>query len=174
MSTDRITQQRAEKDAFFKRSKQSPLTEDQRANFDHLDYYDYNPDLDLTVVVDLLDDHDGVPVHTTQNEIRNYYRYGQFTFTIDGEDVQLTIYETPHGFFLPFVDANAGTETYPAGRYLDLESEDGITFNVDFNQAYNPLCAYNDRWNCPITPAENRLKIAIRAGEKIPTGKWIK
>jgi len=71
------------------------------------------------------------------------------------------------------VDAGAGVETYPAGRYLEPERLDDGRFHVDFNQAYNPYCAYNDAWNCPITPAENRLKVAIRAGEKLPQGAWV-
>lgn len=173
MSQDDVLRQRREKDAFFKTSPNSPLTDEQKPDFDGLKYYDYNPDLDLTVVVMPFEEQVLVPIQTTTGEIRNYRRYGKFTFAVDGEAAWLTIYETPHGFFLPFVDANAGKETYPAGRYLDLDSDDGETFEVDFNRAYNPLCAYNDRWNCPITPAENRLKVAIRAGEKIPTGKWI-
>ena len=86
----------------------------------------------------------------------------------------MTIYEASHGFFLPFVDAGAGTETYPAGRYLEPEHLGGDTFHVDLNQAYNPFCAYNESWSCPITPAENRLKVAIHAGEKIPVGEWVK
>ncbi|MCL4252916.1 MAG: DUF1684 domain-containing protein [Anaerolineae bacterium] len=87
--------------------------------------------------------------------------------------VTLTIYQTPHGFFLPFVDANSGKETYPAGRYIDpVRLPDG-RFVVDFNTAYNPYCAYNDRYDCPLTPAENRVTVAILAGEKIPTGDWI-
>lgn len=172
-SQDELRQQRQEKDDFFKRNSRSPLTDEQKPDFNHLNYYDYNPDLDLTVVVVPFEEQALVPVHTTTNEIRNYRRYGEFTFAVDGEQARLTIYETPHGFFLPFIDANAGKETYPAGRYLDLEPGEDNVFYIDFNQAYNPLCAYNDRWNCPITPAENRLKVAVRAGEKIPTGKWV-
>jgi uncharacterized protein (DUF1684 family) len=70
-------------------------------------------------------------------------------------------------FFLPFADSMAGSETYPAGRYLEVEELPGGNFLVDFNQAYNPYCAYNEQWSCPLTPAENRLKVPIRAGEKI-------
>jgi len=61
----------------------------------------------------------------------------------------------------------AGKETYPAGRYLEIETAEDGKYVVDFNMAYNPYCAYNDRWSCPITPAENRLKIAIKAGEML-------
>ena len=79
----------------------------------------------------------------------------------------MTVYRNEYGLFLPFVDALAGHETYGAGRYLEPEEAAGKRVHVDFNLAYNPYCAYNERWSCPITPAENRLKVAIRAGEKI-------
>jgi uncharacterized protein (DUF1684 family) len=92
---------------------------------------------------------------------------------VDGEEVRLTIYEADYGFFLPFADANAGSETYSAGRYLEPEYLGDNRFHVDLNQAYNPYCAYSPDWSCPITPPENRLKVAIRAGEKLPTGTWV-
>ena len=79
----------------------------------------------------------------------------------------------PDHFFLPFVDTLAGEETYPAGRYLEPVQLEGNTFRIDFNQAYNPYCAYGDNWSCPITPAENRLSVPIRAGEKLPQGDWL-
>ena len=69
-------------------------------------------------------------------------------------------------FFLPFVDATAPDETYGAGRYLDIEPIGDGKFLIDFNYAYNPYCAYNDKWSCPIPPKENRLKVRIEAGEK--------
>ena len=82
-------------------------------------------------------------------------------------DEELTLYHGAYGFFLPFVDSAAGIETYPSGRYLEPEPLPGDRFLVDFNLAYNPYCAYNDRWSCPITPFENRLKVPVRAGEKM-------
>lgn len=166
-----IDEWRAEKDRLFKLDEHSPLTEAQKATFDGLTYYDYNPDLDLTVTVTRFDPADTVQVMTTTNEIRNYRRYGEFTFDVAGQTARLTIYETPHGFFLPFVDAN--DETYPAGRYIDPEPLDATRFHVDFNMAYNPFCAYNEHFSCPLTPPENRLSVAIRAGEKKP-GAWAK
>jgi len=84
---------------------------------------------------------------------------------VEGLPAQLTVYRNELGFFLPFVDSLAGGETYGAGRYLEpTELPDG-RFEVDFNFAYNPYCAYNENWSCPITPAENRIKAPVRAGE---------
>lgn len=70
------------------------------------------------------------------------------------------------GYFLPFMDATTGEESYSDGRYLDLPSTDDGRLVVDFNYAYNPYCAYNANWSCPIPPSENRLTVAITAGEK--------
>ena len=167
MNQARIEQHRHQKNAFFKSHPQSPLTPAQQAVFTGLAHYEYNPDLDLTVAVEPFETPKIVQILTTDNQIHNYLRYAEFTFTVDSEEVCLTIFRTEHGFFLPFVDANAGKETYPAGRYLEPEQIDHTTFHIDFNLAYNPFCAYNDAWSCPITPFENRLKVAIRAGEKI-------
>ena len=69
---------------------------------------------------------------------------------------------------LPFADQTTGTETYSSGRYLDLHPTPTGIYAIDFNRAYNPYCAYNDTYECPFPPASNRLKTAIRAGEKAP------
>jgi len=108
-----------------------------------------------------------ITMQTSTGDVQDYDRYGRFSFTVEGQEAQLTIYHTGHDFFLPFADALAGEETYPAGRYLEPRPLGDGRFLVDFNYAYNPYCAYNERWSCPIPPAENRVKVAIRAGEKI-------
>lgn len=106
-------------------------------------------------------------MQTTTGEVQTYERFCRFKFQVEGQEVWLTIYHNENGYFLPFADALAGKETYGAGRYLEPKELPEGRFAVDFNLAYNPYCAYNDRWSCPITPPENRLKVAIRAGEKI-------
>ena len=108
-----------------------------------------------------------IQMQTSTGDVQTYQRYGRFTFQVDGQTAELTIYGDEGGFFLPFVDSLAGQETYPAGRYLEPEQLPGGKFQVDFNLAYNPYCAYNEMWSCPLTPFENRLKVPIRAGEKI-------
>jgi len=124
MSREAIGDLRQQKDHIYKTSPNSPLLPEQRETFTGLNYYPYNSALDLTVTVDLLNEQEIAYVHTTRNEIRNYTRYAQFTFQVGDEQATLTIYQTPHGFFIPFVDANAGKETYPAGRYIDPEQID--------------------------------------------------
>jgi len=158
---------RAEKDDFFAHDPQSPLTADQKRTFSGLRYFDEEPALRLDVTVELFPEREQIEVQTSTGDVRVYTRYGRFKFIVDGQEAELTIYETEHGYFLPFVDSLAGTETYPAGRYLEPEPLAGNHFLVDFNVAYNPYCAYNDVWSCPLTPFENRLKVPIRAGEKM-------
>jgi hypothetical protein len=165
--------QRRQKDQFFKTSGQSPLTPEQQARFSGLNYYDFNPALHFTVTVEPFREDTTITLQTTTGDIRQYHRFGRFTFTVEGQTAELTIYEADYGFFLPFVDAGAATETYPTGRYLEPEDLGGGRFEIDFNQAYNPYCAYGSGWSCPLTPAENRLSVAIRAGEKMPTGDWV-
>lgn len=158
---------RKEKDEFFRESHHSPLLPEQRADFNGLNYFPENPDLRLQVEVDPFDPKDEIQIQTNTGELRTYRRYGKFQFEVDGEPAELTIYEDGDSFFLPFRDSLAGSETYGAGRYLEPYRIPGGKFEVDFNQAYNPYCAYNEHWSCPITPPENRLSVPVRAGEKV-------
>ena len=158
---------RAEKDEFFGRHPQSPLNPEQKRGFVGLRYFPENNELRLEVKVDLLPDEKPMQMQTTTGDIQVYVRHGKFKFQVDGQTVELTIFRNENGYFLPFVDSLAGKETYPAGRYLEPEALPGDHFFVDFNLAYNPYCAYNEMWSCPITPPENRLEVPVRAGEKI-------
>ncbi|MDP1713866.1 MAG: DUF1684 domain-containing protein [Anaerolineales bacterium] len=158
---------RAEKDDFFGSHPQSPLTREQKKDFQGLQYFAENDSLRLEVTVDEFPNKEKFEMQTSTGDAQAYEKFGKFNFVVEGNEVELTIYQRGHGFFLPFVDALAGKETYTAGRYLEPEPLAGGHFIVDFNVAYNPYCAYNEIWSCPITPAENRLKVAIRAGEKL-------
>ncbi|WKZ34876.1 MAG: DUF1684 domain-containing protein [Anaerolineales bacterium] len=158
---------RAEKDDFFANHPQSPLAREQKQGFKGLQYFPENDALRLEVHVDEFADKERFDMQTSTGSVQTYEKFGRFKFVVDGDEVVLTIYQSQHGFFLPFVDSLAGAETYPAGRYLEPEPLPGGRFLVDFNLAYNPYCAYNEMWSCPITPAENRLQVAIHAGEKL-------
>jgi uncharacterized protein len=158
---------RKEKDDFFRHDPQSPLTREQKQTFQGLNYFPENADLRLEVKAEELPKKDKIEMQTSTGDIQVYYRHSQIHFAVGGQKAELTIYEGEHGFFLPFVDSQAGKETYPAGRYLEPEVLPGGRFLVDFNVAYNPYCAYNEHWSCPLTPFENRLKVPIQAGEKL-------
>jgi uncharacterized protein len=164
---DHIMEFRKMKDDFFRYGSDSPLTPQQKKAFQGLDYFPPNAELRLEVSVDEFTEQQHIEMQTTSGDIQIYTRFGRFGFSVDGTHAELTIYQSGDGWFLPFVDSLAGTETYPAGRYLEPEPLDDGRFLVDFNLAYNPYCAYNDAWSCPLTPFENRLKVPIRAGEKL-------
>lgn len=157
----------ARKDEFFKSDYQSPLTAEQKRDFAGLKYFPENPALRLELAEEPLPQPDRVEMQTSTGDVQVYDRHGRIRFQVNGQDAELTIYEGPGGFFLPFVNSLAGQETYPAGRYLEPELLGDAVFLVDFNLAYNPYCAYNDHWSCPLTPFENRLRVPIRAGEKL-------
>jgi uncharacterized protein len=163
-----LDQFRAQKDDFFQHDWQSPLTPDQREGFSGLKYYPENFALRFTVPIEAYPDPATVTLLTSTGSAREYVKYGQFSFEVTGEVATLQVYQDPDGeyFFLPFVDATAPEETYGAGRYLDIEPIGNGEFQIDFNYAYNPYCAYNDKWSCPIPPKENRVKVRIEAGEK--------
>jgi uncharacterized protein len=161
-----LTDFRAEKDAFFKHHPNSPIPRDQRHTFNGLSYFPENEALRLEVTVESIDPPQAISMQTSTGDVREFQKHGRFSFEVDGQPATLTIYASEHGYFLPFVDSLAGSETYGAGRYLDPEPLGGDRFLVDFNLAYNPYCAYNENYSCPLTPFENRLKVPIRAGEK--------
>lgn len=161
-----LTEYRAEKDEFFRRHPNSPLLMEQRLGFTGLQYFPENDALRLEVIIEPLKDEEPLEMQTSTGGVQTYTRHGRFRFQVDGEEAELTIYRNENGYFLPFVDSLAGQETYPAGRYLEPEALPGNRFFVDFNMAYNPYCAYNELWSCPLPPPENRLKVPIRAGEK--------
>ncbi|MCK4978697.1 MAG: DUF1684 domain-containing protein [Anaerolineales bacterium] len=164
---DQLKSFRAEKDRFFSSHPQSPLTSEQKHHFKGLNYYPENPDLRLELMIEEFPQKDILEMQTTTGGVQTYTRYGKFKINVEGQEAELTIYASHHDFFLPFADSLAGTETYGAGRYLEPHDLGEGKFLVDFNLAYNPYCAYNDAWSCPITPFENRIKVPISAGEKI-------
>lgn len=172
---DQLIAFRQAKDEFFQTSPQSPLSPEQQVHFDGLRYYDYNPALVFDLKPEQFGEKAHIKMQTSTGETRSYLRWGKVTFQVEGQEASLTLYFTPGTveFFVPFMDATSGTETYGAGRYLELERLPDGNVHLDFNIAYNPYCAYSPQWSCPIPPRENRLKVAIRVGEKKPVGDWV-
>lgn len=162
---------RAEKDAFFREDPRSPLLPEQRASFEGLSYFPENVALRLRrhLETEGVDRDEPIVMQTTTGGEQEYRRAGIVRFEVEGDPTQVTLYasdDTPD-LFLPFRDATSGKESYGAGRYLEVEppGPDGRVA-VDLNYAYNPSCAYNPEWSCPIPPGENWLEVPIRAGEK--------
>jgi uncharacterized protein (DUF1684 family) len=158
---------RKAKDDFYAHDAESPLTEQQKQDFEGLHYFPENTELRFELSLEKLASPQEIQIPTSTGGFRSYQRLGIIRFQIEGQDAALTIYTDENGYFLPFVDSQAGKETYPAGRYLEPELLPNGKVWVDFNLAYNPYCAYNDTWTCPLTPPENRLIIPVRAGEKL-------
>jgi uncharacterized protein len=162
---------RQEKDEFFRAHPSSPLTASQRASFGKLAYFPENEGLVVRkpLETDGVDRDEAIVMQTTTGGEQTYHRAGVVRFDVDGEPARVTLYSSPemHDLFVPFRDATSGKESYGAGRYLEVEPPDGEgNVVVDFNFAYNPYCAYNPEWSCPIPPGENWLPVPIRAGEK--------
>ena len=162
-----LAEMREEKDQFFRESHHSPLLPEQKVEFEGLNYFPEESELRLEVEVEQFPEQETIQIQTNTGDFQSYRRYGRFKFEVDGEQAELTVYENEHGYFLPFADSLAGSETYGAGRYLEPTRLADGKFEVDFNLAYNPYCAYNEMWSCPLTPPENRLKVPVRAGEMV-------
>ena len=167
MSDPELKSFRADKDRVFATDPNSPLTTEQRQAFQGLDYFDENPGLVVHATVDRNVESGEVRMGTSAGDEQVYKRYGVVRFTVDGQPAEVTLYasEDSDELFIPFRDATSGKETYGAGRYLELHAH-GDHITIDFNYAYNPNCAYDPSWSCPLPPPENWLKVPIRAGEK--------
>ncbi len=161
---------RKDKDRYFGGDQNSPLTVDQRKRFTGLEYFEENAELQFVLAVEEFPDDakDQIQMATSSGDTTLHIRWGQLKFEVGGTPVALTVYRSTGGddFFLPFMDATTGEESYLDGRYLDLPAAGDGRLVVDFNYAYNPYCAYNPNWSCPISPSENRLSVSISAGEK--------
>ena len=99
-------------------------------------------------------------------------RVGTLEFSLKGQPMKLTAFVEAAApnldtLFVPFTDLTSGTETYPAGRYIDLKRTATGIYNIDFNRAYIPYCYYNPTYECPYPPRENRLPLPVRAGERM-------
>ena len=166
------------RDALFRAHPQSPLPPDARASFAGLDYFPYSPDgrvlAEVVPVARAL-----VAVGASTGGELVFERFGEARFELHGRRHALDLYWLDAyggGLFLPFADETGGSETYPAGRYLldtvkgaDLGTS-GDELVLDFNFAYNPSCAYDPRWACPLAPPRNRLEAPVRLGERSPGG----
>jgi uncharacterized protein (DUF1684 family) len=169
---DPVYKERTEKDAFFM-SDSSPLLPNDKQAFHGLRYYPVDPSFRFTVRLQRYPAPARVRLGTNTGEIRTGLRYGYFDFQVGGQNCRLQVYRLEEALdagssalFIPFRDATSGHETYGAGRYIDLKENTSGIYDLDFNRAYNPSCAYNSQFSCPVPPAENTLKAPIRAGEK--------
>lgn len=156
---------RVEKDDSFRAGNQSPLTPVQQRSFTGLKYFPENLSLRLELPLERSANPQAIDLITSTGDHREYIHIGQIRFMVKDQEVILQVYEDDYGFFLPFLDATAPEETYGAGRYLEPHEIRSDILYVDFNLTYNPYCAYNERWSCPLPSDANRIKARIEAGE---------
>jgi uncharacterized protein (DUF1684 family) len=166
---------RADRDDLFAHHPQSPLPEHERASFRGIDYFDYDPSARALATIVRVEPVT-FDIATSQDSAYRFTRFGNAAFELVGQSHALELYWLEGyggGIYLPFADATSGTSSFGGGRYLldtvkgaDLGT-DGERLVLDFNFAYNPSCAYDPRWICPLAPPANRLAVEIRAGERI-------
>jgi hypothetical protein len=168
----RIAAMRAAKDADFQASSDSPVPDNRKAQVLPLPYFPIDPGFNVPAALKPFEEVSIVDMMTSTGSVEKFRRVGTLQFTLKGQPLALTAFVSASApdmnrLFVPFNDLTSGTETYGAGRYLDLDRTASGMYAVDFNVAYNPYCYYNPTWVCPLPPPENRLKVRIEAGEKI-------
>ena len=161
---------RGKRDLFFREDPYSPLKEADRKQFNGLLYYPINLQYAFIGSIERYP-FEPKPIYanlpTNKGGEKKYVKYGRFKFKWDRKEFVLQIYRPLGGgeLFAPFKDKTSETETYPKGRYLYIEPMPEGKVLIDFNRAFNPFCQFNEKYTCPFASEENRLDIAIRAGE---------
>ncbi|MFY9241867.1 MAG: DUF1684 domain-containing protein [Polaribacter sp.] len=165
--------------ASYKDASKSPLKKKDLKDFKGLDFFPVDSSFIVTAKLIKTENAPTFEMATTTDRKPLYKEYGILKFSLKGKNLQLTIYQSQDDLrdekykdylFLPFTDNTSGEESYGGGRYMDVlttdEKSDG-TIVLNFNNTYNPYCAYNDRYSCPLTPRKNHLDIEIKAGVKV-------
>jgi uncharacterized protein (DUF1684 family) len=167
-----IAAARAAKDADLKNSAETPVPENRKAEFLPLAYFAIDPAYSVPAVLKPATDRAIIQMPTSVGAVRQMRRVGTLEFALKGRPLKLSAFvevgaPNMDHLFVPFTDLTSGTETYPAGRYLDLDRTATGIYVIDFNRAYHPYCYYNPMFDCPYPPAENHLPVPVRAGERI-------
>lgn len=153
----------------------SPLKAEDLENFAGLEFFPLNETYQVLARLERVEEQPFFQMKTTTQRLPEYRLWGKVFFELHGKSLQLEIYQNknlmddPEYFdylFLPFTDLTNGDETYAGGRYIDIRMTEGDSIFIDFNKAYNPYCAYNKKYSCPIVPAVNHLAVRIEAGVK--------
>ena len=169
---ERITMERDDKDRFMRTDSESPFF-GQLETYNGLKYYPPVPELKINARFSEIEEKERMTLPTSDGKTRDYLEYGYAQFVLEDKEQRLLILEDLSGkegeskLFLAFGDATSAVATYGGGRYMDLKHNGGRNIILDFNQAYNPYCAYSEKFVCPFPPKENLLEVAITAGEKM-------
>jgi len=168
-----VMEWRKDRDQFFKNHQRSPLTPFGKKSFKGLKYYPFDSRYVFSRQIERYILHINNPKYyatflTNKGINKRYIRYGKLRFKLNGTDYTIEVYKSilSDMLFIPFKDRTNGKETYEGGRYIDAEILPGYRMVLDFNMAYYPSCAYNEKFICVLPPKENMLEIEIKAGEK--------
>jgi uncharacterized protein (DUF1684 family) len=170
---EQLTAARAFKDQTFRDASDSPVPQAKRGAILPLPYFPIDESYSVPAVLKLTEEQPVFEMPTSSGALRKMQLVGTLQFTLNGETRSLGAF-VPDGtrqitsLFVPFADETTGTDTYSAGRYLDIDPTSTGYYTIDFNRAYNPYCAYNASFECPFPPPSNRLQTPVRAGEKAP------
>jgi hypothetical protein len=163
---------RAARDEAFRKQPDEPVPPDKMKEFLPLKYFPADPDYVVPASLKPVEERTVVDMPTSMGKVRKQHRVGTLEFTLKGQPLTLGAYVEAgadiNRLFVPFSDMTTGTETYYAGRYMELDRTPTGLYTVDFNKAFNPFCYYNTNFDCPIPPRESRLPLPIRAGERLP------
>lgn len=163
---EHIEKYRADYQESLQVSDDSPFKDQ---SFSSLSYFKPNSDYRVDTEIIPLTTNETISLITNKNENHTYIKRSLLVFTINGHTDSLTLLENikdPSDLFLPFTDETSTHSTYGTGRYLPVAPSKTGTIELDFNMAFNPYCAYNIEYSCPIPPKENHINIEILAGEK--------
>jgi uncharacterized protein (DUF1684 family) len=173
-----LQQERVDKDRVLRMGQDSPIPAAARATFPGLPYFDVNPE--FRVAASLREIRTTPPVviemQQTDGKTAQMRKVGALAFSLRGVEYALTAFaevddRSMDRLFVPFGDLTNGADTYKGGRFLNLGRTPTGLYDLDFNRAYHPYCVYNSDWICPVPPHENRLPVAIPAGERLSAGK---
>ena len=170
------TEWQKQMNADFKDASKSPLKEKDLKNFKGLEFFPFDSIYVVKALLERTPEEKPFKMKTTTNRLPEYVKYGVVKFRLKGNNYQLSIYQNldliaKEGYedylFLPFLDDTNGEESYGGGRYVEGRIPKGDILEINFNEAYNPYCAYNEKYSCPIVPRENYIPIKVEAGVKV-------
>ncbi len=168
---EKIEKERERQFKFIRFNVDSPLTEEQKAGFKSLKFYEVNPAYKVKARLIPIENKKVREVPMTDGSKERYIEHSYAEFELNGQTNKLLLLQSVNetdmrNFFLAFADETSSRETYGGGRYLNVRQDGKNSITIDFNLAYNPYCAYNPDYACPLPPKENLLTIPIEAGEK--------
>jgi len=167
----KIAADRAAKDSSFQKDNE-PVPANRKTELLPLAYFPIDPDYNVPASLKPSSDPTVFEMTTSTGGADKFRRVGTLEFSLKGQPLKLTAFvpasaANDNRLFVPFSDMTSGTETYAAGRFLDIDRNSTGIYEIDFNRAYFPYCYYSPTWECPYPPRENRLQIPVRAGERM-------